>query len=212
MQQEVLAMGAVVIRARNLFDGLGATLADPVVVIKDSRIEGVYQGEAPGEPDVLPLDFPGATIMPGLINCHNHLNLPGDGTPFEQVVRYSDNVLGMLSERNAGTALRSGVTTLRDCGGRGATTFDLRRAVQAGWIEGPRLVLCGQPITITGGHCWYLGGEADGAEGLREEPGRALNAYHPGLRDVGRCCGLWSRREDRCCPAGAPGRYPGRGR
>ncbi len=178
-------MGTVVVKAQNLFDGLGGTLADPVVVIKDSRIDDVYQGQAPGHvtqaslpanhsgdsppshnttrEDVVTFGFPGATILPGLINCHNHLNLPGDGTPFERVVHESDNVLGMLAARNAGMALHSGVTTLRDCGARGTTTFDLKRAIQAGWVEGPHLVLCGQPITITGGHCWYFGGDTTGA-------------------------------------------------
>jgi imidazolonepropionase-like amidohydrolase len=45
----------------------------------------------------------------------------------------------------------------------------VRRALQLGYGEGPRLVLCGQPITITGGHCWYFGGEADGIEGVRRK-------------------------------------------
>lgn len=170
-------MGTTIIRAGRLIDGSGeAPLADPVVVIRDSRVAAVFQGAVPegwGDPGDLAqaqrLDYPGATLLPGLIDCHVHLNLPGDGTPFPTTVEETDNVLVAISVRNARTALRAGITALRDCGGRGATTFDVRRAIELGYADGPRLVLCGQPITITGGHCWYFGGEADGPDGVRHK-------------------------------------------
>jgi imidazolonepropionase-like amidohydrolase len=95
------------------------------------------------------------------------LNLPGDGTPFEVTVRESDGVLVACAANNARTALEAGITTLRECGGRGMTTFDVRRALELGYGVGPRLVLSGSPITITGGHCWYFGAEADGVDGVR---------------------------------------------
>jgi imidazolonepropionase-like amidohydrolase len=47
--------------------------------------------------------------------------------------------------------------------------FDVRRALRLGHGTGPRIRACGQPITITGGHTWYLGGEADGVDGLRKK-------------------------------------------
>jgi len=164
----------MIIRAARLIDGSGGPpLDDPVIVVRDGRIAGVFQGDVPeGWDDVTQatyLDHPGATVLPGLIDCHVHLNLPGDGTPFPVAVEESDGVLVAISIRNAHKALRSGITTLRDCGGRGATTFQVRRAIELGYASGPRLVLCGQPITITGGHCWYFGGEADGTEDLRHK-------------------------------------------
>jgi imidazolonepropionase-like amidohydrolase len=45
--------------------------------------------------------------------------------------------------------------------------FRLRDAIRAGIVAGPRLVLCGRPLTITGGHCRPFGGETDGVEGMR---------------------------------------------
>jgi imidazolonepropionase-like amidohydrolase len=165
-----------IISAARLIDGSGhPPLDDPVIVIRGERIAGIFQGAVPEDwnnADVSQaqrLDYPGATVLPGLIDCHVHLNLPGDGTPFPVAVEESDGVLVAISVCNAHKALRSGITTLRDCGGRGPTTFQVRRAIELGYASGPRLVLCGQPITITGGHCWYFGGEADETENLRHK-------------------------------------------
>ena len=49
------------------------------------------------------------------------------------------------------------------------TVFDVRRALELGHGTGARIVAGGQPITITGGHTWYLGGEADGVDGVRRK-------------------------------------------
>lgn len=167
-------MGTTVIRAGRLIDGAGGPpLADPVVVVRDDRVAAIFQGAVPeGWGDLTQarqLDYPSATLLPGLIDCHVHINLPGDGTPFPTTVEEPDNVLVAISVNNTRTALRAGITTLRDCGGRGTTTFDVRRAIELGYASGPRLVLCGEPITITGGHCWYFGGEADGPDGVRHK-------------------------------------------
>ena len=73
----------------------------------------------------------------------------------------------MQAHANALTALHSGVTTIRDCGGKGTLMFRLRDAIRAGIVPGPRFILSGRALTITGGHCRYFGGEADGVEGMR---------------------------------------------
>jgi imidazolonepropionase-like amidohydrolase len=162
-----------ILKARQLIDGTGAEpLAWPTVAIEDGVIAGVYGHDVPEDVSrdgTEVLEYPEATILPGLIDCHVHLNLPGDGTDFVDSVAETDGVLVATAANNARTALEAGITSLRDCGGRGTTTFDLRRALQLGYGQGPRLVLCGQPITITGGHCWYFGGEADGVDGVREK-------------------------------------------
>jgi imidazolonepropionase-like amidohydrolase len=160
-----------VIRAARLIDGSGgAPLDAPVIVVRGTRIESVLQGEPPAAiaaeaADVL--DFPGCTLLPGLIDMHVHLNLPGDGTPFERSAQEPDGVLGALTVVAAEAALDAGITTVRDCGSRGDTAFDVRRANDLGYVRGARMVLAGSPITVTGGHEWYLGGEADGPEGVR---------------------------------------------
>src|SRR5207302_2719042 len=73
-------------------------------------------------------------------------------------------------------ALRAGITTVRDLGGRGGVTFRLRDAIDNGLIAGPRVMAAGSPITITGGHCHFLGLEADGEAEVRVAARRQLKA------------------------------------
>ena len=160
---------AVIVGDR-LIDGLGDRPIDnPVIEVCGQRIGRVYQAthlEAGSSPVI---DLRGCTILPGLIDAHVHLNLPGDGTGFEEAMREPDEVLVANAAFSSVVSLRAGITTLRDTGSRGMTTFGLRRAFELGIAPGPRLLLCGQSITITGGHTWYFGGEADGPDALRQK-------------------------------------------
>lgn len=160
-----------VIRADRLIDGTGGeAIANPVVLIDDDTIVGVYENEPPADAvpsDARALDYQGCTLLPGLIDAHVHLNLPGDGTEFEETIKEDDGVLVASSANAARIALEAGITTVRDTGGRRSTTFNLRRALEQGYGRGPRMLVVGQPVTITGGHTWYLGGEADGVDGVR---------------------------------------------
>ncbi len=172
-------MAQIVLRARTLVDGQGnAPVKDGIIVVAGDRITGIYQGKVPGdlEAGASVIDLGDATLLPGLVCCHSHLNLPGDGTLPWDYAKEGEGVLAITSARNARTALLSGVTTLRDNGGLGRTTFDLKRSIELGYAEGPRLVLCGQPITITGGHCHYFGGEADGVDGTVQKIRRLAKA------------------------------------
>ena len=174
------ASGVWIIRASRLVDGTGApAVHDPTVVVENGRIRKIYAGPAPEggrPPGSRTLDLRGHTLLPGLIDAHVHLVLPGDGTPFETSVREPDGVLTVAAGENAQRALRAGITTLRDCGGMRDTTLDLERARRLGYATLPRLHLCGRPVTITGGHCWYFGGEADGAEEIRRMVRRLLKS------------------------------------
>lgn len=113
-------------------------------------------------------EFADATIMPGLVDAHVHLIWPGDGRPNDVYTKVAtDADLLLMASKNARTALRAGVTTLRDVGSRGRTALDLRDAIARGDAIGPRILAAGPPITITGGHMHYLGGEADTADDVR---------------------------------------------
>jgi imidazolonepropionase-like amidohydrolase len=166
-------MSAVIMKAKWLIDGSGnAPMANPAVLVEGAKITGVFQGDVPtgvAPADAQVLEYPEATLLPGLMDCHVHLNLPGDGSDFMTFAKEPDGVLVATSAHNARTALQAGITALRDCGGKGTTTFELRRALTMGYGEGAHLVLCGQPITITSGHCWFFGGEADGVDGVRRK-------------------------------------------
>ena len=163
----------LVIRADQLISGeRGATVPDAVLVVENGRIAGVFAGNAPDglvPPGAEELDYRGCTLLPGLIDAHVHLNLPGDGTTLEEAVREADGTLVATSAFASARALAAGITTLRDVGGARETVFNVRRAQELGHGHGARIIACGQPLTITGGHTWYLGGEADGEEALRRK-------------------------------------------
>lgn len=160
-----------VIKADRLLDGTGSDPLEPgCVVVDGDRIEGVHAGPVPdGLSADATIDLPGCTLMPGLIDTHVHLNLPGDGTGLEEALREGEGVLLASAVGAAGKALAAGITTVRDVGAFQRTSFDARRAIELGYAVGARVVACGQPITITGGHTWPFGGEADGVDGLRRK-------------------------------------------
>ena len=161
----------LVITAAQVIDGTGQEpIRDGAVLVEGGTITAVGRQEEFGSrlEQGGRLDFPEATLLPGLIDCHSHLVLWGDGSiPFASIQDEPDERLLLRAAANARVALERGVTTLADLGGRGTLTFALRDGIARGYVSGPRLVLSGRPITTTGGHCWYFGGEADGPERLR---------------------------------------------
>ncbi len=164
-------MMTTVVHADRLIDGTGAApIRDAVLVIEAGLVADVFEGRLPEgrvPEGTETLDLPGCTVLPGLIDTHVHLNMPGDGSMLEVVVRETDGTLVATSTLSARRALDAGITTVRDVGGARRTVFECARALDLGHGHGARILACGQPITITGGHTWYFGGEADGEEGLR---------------------------------------------
>ena len=110
--------------------------------------------------DTVVLSFPHQTLIPGLINSHAHLCVPSGGQPF--YLEQSNEMALLTAVRNMRRELISGVTTVRDCGDQNGVLFALRKAVKRGILVGPRLILCGPPLTMAGGHGHFLGGVADG--------------------------------------------------
>ena len=158
------------ITAGRLADGTGAPpIANAAVLIDGERIVAVGPAASVPTPDgAQTFDFPDRTLVPGLVDCHSHLNLPGDGTTIEGAAADGDDLALLRSAENARATLHSGVTTLRDNGAMNRTTFSIKEALRRKIITGPRLSISGRPITMTGGHCWPFGGEADGVEAVRQ--------------------------------------------
>ncbi len=122
------------------------------------------QGDTPREI----LEFPNATLLPGLFDLHTHTNMPGDGRTGEEADRDdTDGVRLLRSASNISDALATGVTTLCDCGSWNNTAFSLKEGLSQGLVDGPRTLVSGPPLTITGGHLWFMGGETDGIENIR---------------------------------------------
>jgi imidazolonepropionase-like amidohydrolase len=160
--------------ADRLFDANGAApVLRPVVRIDGDRIDAIAYN-APVPPQFEHRAFPGCTILPGLIDTHVHLVFCAAETNeavIEQVARESDEELFARALGNARAALRAGVTTVRDCGGKGRIVHRVREAIRRGEAEGADVLSCGMPITTTRGHCHWLGLIAD----TYDEVGRAAH-------------------------------------
>jgi imidazolonepropionase-like amidohydrolase len=152
------------------------TVADGAVVIGDRTLDWVGAAdELPAQYQVLPrTDYPGSTITPGLIDCHVHLGFDGGAAPAARMRGETDAQQLVLMLRSARELLGVGVTTARDLGARAYLDVVARDAIAAGLARGPRLVVAGSPITVTGGHCWFMGGESDSEDDLR----RMVRTHH----------------------------------
>ena len=112
-------------------------------------------------------DYSDKTVMPGMVDCHSHHNGFGDGRLGDDLVKLSDEVLTLQSARNARASLFTGVTSFRENGAKNSTMFRLRDAIREGIEIGPRMVLCGRPVAIIGGHMGYFGSEVTGPNEAR---------------------------------------------
>ena len=131
-----------------------------VVVIQDGRIKSVGDSVPAGAQVV---DASALTVTPGFIDTHTHVLLQGDLTDVEydaQILKESLPYRALRATRAMRIALEHGFTTLRDVGNEGAgfADVDLRRAVAAGIVVGPRLFVATKALAPTG--AYGLGGTA----------------------------------------------------
>jgi imidazolonepropionase-like amidohydrolase len=152
------------LRAARIFDGIDPVEPGPagswVVLVDEGRIGGLAGAAPPGVPV---LDFGDATLLPGLVDAHLHLVLDAAPDPIARLSTVDDDALLEVARAAARTTLDAGVTTARDLGDRAYLGVRLRD--DAG--DAPRLLAAGPPITVPGGHCWFLGGEVSGEAALR---------------------------------------------
>jgi len=143
----------VVIHAGQLFDGKSDRLvSNQVIVIQGDRIAEVGPSGSVGIPaGAEDIDLGTATVLPGLIEGHNHLFKVGDypGTGADAVVPaeikpgtpFSPGFITLLAAKNAKLDLESGFTTARDLSSGSTLDVDLRDAINAGVVPGPRMVI-----------------------------------------------------------------------
>ena len=170
-------MRRIISNAR-VIDGTGQVLPDRFLVIEDGTIAGIRpMSDFPDTPDREVVDVSGRTVMPGLIDCHVHLSIDGDADPIGQVVGDTAAMSALRMAENAAKTLAAGVTTVRDLGAKDHIDISFRRALDEGLATAaPRLVLSGQPVTMTGGHCWQFGRQADGVDDARRAAREQIRA------------------------------------
>ncbi|MEW6081240.1 MAG: amidohydrolase family protein [Bacillota bacterium] len=158
-----------IIKASNLIDGTGRQpMHDMCVIIEGPRITGIepasFAGGLQGSSEVRVMEFEGMTVMPGLIDCHVHLDLHASADVYREKDE-PDAYRTLKAAANATCTLEAGFTTLRDMGARNYIDISLRRAIEEGMIRGPRLVVSGRIISMSAaGNEYYQGmyHEADG--------------------------------------------------
>jgi imidazolonepropionase-like amidohydrolase len=156
--------------ARVITSASAGVLEDGVVVVDGSRITRVGRAadmSAELNSATTVEHFPESTLLPGMVDAHAHLTLAGDRRTYEQMVLDPDEMMALVSVSNLQKHLATGVTTLRDNGGRNRVTFIVRQAIQRGYFIGPRLLLSGRPVTHSYGHFYWCNGVADGADAIR---------------------------------------------
>ena len=169
----------VAIRAARLIDGRGGTpMLNPVILIDSTRITAVGPRLAI-PPGATVIDLGNATILPGLIDCHTHITGGDPGDYYEGIFRRSPIDYAVAAPTFARRTLLAGFTSVRDVGSGEFIDVALRRAIDSGLVDGPRMQVATLAIGSTGGHNDLVGfspyikfgqfsGVADGVDEIRK--------------------------------------------
>ena len=146
--QNMVIKGATILDVTN-----GDMIKNHVVIVKDGRIDAVSPARSADTPKGIEvIDLQGHTLLPGLIDMHVHLTSGGGYHGYERL-KLTDERRAILGVVHAKQTLMAGFTTVRNVGAGSFGDVALRDAINDGDIPGPRMLVSGPPIGITGGHC-----------------------------------------------------------
>jgi len=170
----------IVVRAGRVLDvKTGNTLTNQTIEIEGDKIVRVGPaGSAKADASTQVIDLPNATVLPGLIDSHTHLTFDPKNLGYESL-GVSTPREALTGAHNARITLEAGFTTVRNVGAGGYSDIALRDAINDGDVSGPRMLVSGPPLGITGGHCdenllapqyhWSELGVADGIDAVRHK-------------------------------------------
>ena len=201
--QSAGAAKTVVIHAGRVLDvKTGKALTGQTIIIQGDKIVSVgVNAQVPAGATVI--ELPDATLVPGLIDAHTHIT-------FDPIFGYSRLAISVPREaltgaKNARVTLEAGFTTIRTVGASGYADVALRDAINAGDVPGPRMLVSGPALSITGGHCdnnllpfdYHRASEgvADGVEAVQHKT-REIIKYGADVIKVCATGGVMSKGDD----------------
>lgn len=150
----LLQAQTLVLKADAMLDvNNGNLIADPLILIKDRRIQQVgSRGNVSIPEDADILDLSGHTLLPGLMDMHVHLNSDAKLHGYKRLAQSLPRKT-LTGVANAQKTIEQGFTTVRNVGAPGYADIALRDAIAEGELTGPRIFAAGMSLGITGGHC-----------------------------------------------------------
>jgi imidazolonepropionase-like amidohydrolase len=160
----------LLVKAGKVIDGTGAEpIEKGAILISGNTIKEIgRQSELNVESGTQILDAGDKTVIPGLMDCHAHFCGGYHIWTHEKYVAQEITKTILLGVYNASQCVQSGVLTIRDAGCGHTGIFQMRSAINSGQIRGPRLLVSGYPIAMTGGHGWDMAREVDGPDETRK--------------------------------------------
>ena len=163
------------------------------IVINDNKIVKIEKGYINAPSDGRNIDLKKMTVMPGLIDMHVHIEHESGPKRYEETFRENEADVALKALRYCKKTLHAGFTTVRDLGGTGVNV-SLRNAINAGYVEGPRIFTSEKSIATTGGHADPSNGvkkslmgdptEKDGVINSPEEAFKAVRQRYKNSADV----------------------------
>jgi len=195
----------VVIRAGHLLDvKTGNVLSNQAIVVEGDKIVSVGTENVKSSPAAETIDLPNATVLPGLIDAHTHLTFEHTQLGYESL-GISVPREALTGAKNARITLEAGFTTVRNVGASGYSDVALRDAINAGDVPGPRMIVSGPALGITGGHCdenllpfeyhYQAEGVADGVEAVQHKV-REVIKYGADVIKICATGGVMSKGDD----------------
>lgn len=163
------ATADTLIHAGRLIDGTANQPKENVTIrIAENKITAIESGFSRGTDEDVVIDMRNGTVMPGFIDMHTHLTSQSEPGSYMHRFTHNEADVAFRAAHFADLTLRAGFTTVRDLGDSFAASVALKRAIQAGYVHGPRVYTAAKSLATTGGHADPSNGSR---QGLIENPG-----------------------------------------